>query len=198
MKTLFSLLIALLVFLPVRLAFGQLIYEVEPNHSTVGFSVPIAGGITRVSGKFMDFQITISYGRDNIPQSSVTVVIQATSINTGIAGRDDHLRSPVFFDVAKYPTITFTSRRISKRDEKCVAVGDFTMHGVTKEIEFPQDVKEFTHLGQSTRLLAASVRWTINRKAYGVGAGFKHNSIPDFLGDGIAVEIDMWTKSPKK
>ena len=57
MKTLFSLLIATLVFLPVRLAFGQLIYEVEPNHSTGGFSVPIAGGITRVSGKFMDFQI---------------------------------------------------------------------------------------------------------------------------------------------
>ena len=96
MKTLFSLLIATLVFLPIRLTFGQLIYEVEPNHSTDGFSVPIAGGITRVSGKFMDFQITISYDRDNIPQSSVTVVIQATSINTGIAGRDDHLRSTVF------------------------------------------------------------------------------------------------------
>ena len=96
MKTHFSLFIAAFVFLPVRLAFGQLICEVEPNHSTVGFSVPISGGITRVSGKFMDFQINISYDRDNIPQSSVTVVIQATSINTGIAGRDDHLRSTVF------------------------------------------------------------------------------------------------------
>ena len=89
-------------------------------------------------------------------------VIKAASINTGIERRDNHLRSADFFDVAKYPEITFQSKKIEKKGKGLVAVGDFTMHGVTKEIALPftvSGVSKDPATGKTTtaRLLAKSL-----------------------------------------
>src|SRR5215471_18338885 len=112
-------------------------YRIDNNHSTIGFSVPILDGLSKVSGKFTDFTITLNNDEADITKSSVTVVIKAASIDTGIADRDKDLRTAAFFDIDKYPEINFQSKRIEKRGNQLVAIGMFTMHGVTKEIEIP-------------------------------------------------------------
>src|ERR671912_9452 len=110
-------------------------YETDTAHSNVGFSIPIAGGLSHVRGKFNDFKVTIVYDDKDITKSSVDAVIKAASIDTGIERRDAHLRNPDFFDVEKFPEITFESKRVEKKGGGYVAHGTFTMHGIAKEIE---------------------------------------------------------------
>ncbi len=86
---------------------------------------------------FIDFTVTLTNDEKDITKSSVSVVIKAASINTGITARDNHLRSADFLDVEKYPEITFQSKRIEKKGKQLFAVGTFTMHGVSKEIALP-------------------------------------------------------------
>src|SRR5262245_57214934 len=78
-------------------------YPIDMNHSTVGFSVPIMGGLSKVRGKFTDFNIALTNDEKDITKSSVNVVIKAASVDTGIEGRDKHLRTADFFDVEKFP-----------------------------------------------------------------------------------------------
>src|SRR5215468_11606887 len=96
-------------------------YPIDNGHSTVGFSVPILGGLSQVKGKFTDFAITLNNDEKDITKSSVSVVIKATSVNTGIEGRDRHLRTADFFDVEKFPEITFKSERIEKKGKSFIA-----------------------------------------------------------------------------
>lgn len=166
---------------------------VEPNHSTIQFSIPIANGLTRVTGKFTDFSIDINYIDNDFSKSSIIAKIKATSINTGITDRDNHLKTSDFFDVEKYPEITFVSDSILKQKDHFIAYGKFTMHGVTKLFEFPFKVN-----GKSGNYTyGISSRLTLKRSDYGVGTEFKHTSIENFLSDDIAIEIDFWTKKRK-
>jgi polyisoprenoid-binding protein YceI len=164
---------------------------VEPNHSTIGFAIPIAG-ITRVTGKFQDFGINIDYRENDITKSLVEVKIKVASINTGIEGRDNDLQSETFFYSEKYPEITFKSSSITKVDDHYVAKGEFTMRGVNKEISIP-----FEQVSFDGNTLAFRIRIKINRMDYGVGTEWKHTLIPDFLGKDVDVEIDFWTKKSK-
>ena len=166
---------------------------VEANHSTVQFIVPIANGITRVTGKFTDYTIDLNLVDNDLTKSTISATIQVKSINTGIEGRDDHLRTADFFDVEKYPEITFNSERIEKVDDHYVVHGKFTMHGITKDISFP--LISTGSSGENT--LGFSSRLTLNRVDYGVGADFKHSSMENFLAEEILVEIDFWTKKKK-
>ena len=129
--------------LAVALAFGAVAlaapatYQVDTAHSNVAFAVPILGGLSKVRGKFTDFTVQIVYDEADVSKSSVKAVIKAASIDTGIERRDAHLRNPDFFEVEKYPEITFESKSVEKRGQGFVARGTFTMHGVAKEIELP-------------------------------------------------------------
>lgn len=104
-------------------------YPIDNNHSTVGFSVPILGGLSQVKGKFTDFAITLNNDEKDVTKSSVSVVIKATSVDTGIEGRDRHLRNADFFDVEKYPEITFKSERIEKKGKQFIAHAAETRSG---------------------------------------------------------------------
>lgn len=163
--------------------------EIEPNHSTIGFVVKIAKGVTRVTGKFMDFDMQMDYVDGDITKSSVTFVIQAKSIDTGIDQRDDHLRSADFFEVEKYPEIAFKSSVIRKAGDAFEMEGDFSMHGVTKHVVIP------FRLTGSDRTPSASIRWSLNREDYGIS--YEHSSMKHFLSKDIAVEIDFWTRKSK-
>lgn len=167
---------------------------VEANHSTIQFAIPISNGITRVTGKFTDYSIDLMLVDDDLTKSSISTFIQAKSINTGIEARDDHLRTADFFDVEKYPEITFISNRIESNSDGYLIHGKFTMHGVSKDMSFV--LKPTGKVGENT--YAFSARFTLNRIDYGVGADFKHTSEENFLGEEIAVEIDFWTKKKKK
>lgn len=169
-------------------------YPIDVNHSTVGFSVPIMGGLSKVSGKFTDFAITLNNDEQDITKSSVSVVIKSASINTGIPARDKHLSTADFFDVEKYPEITFNSTRIEKKGKQLIAVGPLTMHGVTKEIAL-----SFTVIGpnvdQASKKmnLGYSAHLTLDRKDFGIN--WEHKQVANFVGDNVEIEISLITRA---
>ncbi len=169
--------------------------NVESNHSTIQFYVPISNGITRISGKFTEYSMDIEYDSINFVNSKIAVVIKASSINTGIEGRDDHLRTADFLDTETYPEITFISETITANDDGSYQVeGNFSMHGITKKISMP-----LTITGKAGKYTVGfSSRLSLNRMDYGVGADFKHSSMENFIGEDIAVEINFWTKKWKE
>lgn len=169
-------------------------YETDTSHSNIGFSIPIAGGLSSVRGKFTDFSVSIVYDDKDITKSSVNAVIKATSIDTGIERRDAHLRTADFFDVEKNPEITFKSSRIEKKGKGFIAHGTFTMRGVSKEIALPftiNGVSRDEKTGKTT--LGATAKTTINRKDYGVS--FTRPDSPNFLGDMVEIELNIITRA---
>jgi polyisoprenoid-binding protein YceI len=140
---------------------------VDPDHSVAAFSV-VHMTIARVRGQFNKISGTIYFDPLNINASSVELVIDVASIYTGIRKRDDHLRSPDFFDVDKYPTIAFNSTRIDAADGRQVhVIGDLRMHGRTGRITVPAlfsgPVKDPLGDGLSMGFTASVV---INREDY--------------------------------
>src|SRR5213082_605065 len=108
-------------------------YRFDQSHSTIGFTVHQFLGTTH--GKFTKFDGKIDIDRDHPENSSVTARIVVRSIDTGIVKRDNHLRSPEFFAVERYPDIMFKSRSVRQTGPQAGdIVGDLTMHGVTKPI----------------------------------------------------------------
>ena len=145
---------------------------VEPNHSTIGFRVPISGGVTLVTGKFTDFDLELELVNEDWTKSKASFTIQASSINTGIPDRDQHLRSADFFDVEQYPAITFNSESIKRIDDSHYeAKGTFSMHGVSQEITLPFEI-----LGYDGKSIGIQIRTKLNRLHYGVGSNFKHTT----------------------
>ncbi|MEA2156516.1 MAG: hypothetical protein QOE11_2656 [Solirubrobacteraceae bacterium] len=114
-------------------------WNVDQSHSSVEFRVKHLG-ISTVRGAFREFEGKLEIG-DDITAATVTGALKATSIDTGEPKRDDHLRSPDFFDADSYPEITFESTSIEAIDEDEFHVtGDLTMHGVTKPITLHAEV----------------------------------------------------------
>jgi len=184
-----------LFFLSIGLFLQAQIREltVEPNHSTVGFRISIAG-FSEVTGKFGDFNIDLDWNEEDISASKLSAEIQVNSINTGIPARDEHLRTADFFDAEKYPVIAFKSDTIQQVDYANLKVfGTFSMHGVEKKMLLPLQIVKVD--GNTVGLRS---RTTINRLDYGVAADFKHDAMPNVLAEEIQVEIDFWTKKRKK
>ena len=114
-------------------AFPADTYVLDKNHSTMGFQVRHL--FSKVPGKFDDFAGKIQFDEANPENSSVEVTIKTASVDTGVAMRDENLRSPDFFDVQKFPEITFKSKSVKRTGENTGELtGDLTMHGVTKEV----------------------------------------------------------------
>lgn len=112
-------------------------WKIDPAHSSVGFSVKHMM-FTTVRGRFRDVEGTITADEERPERSSVEVEIRAASIDTGVPDRDAHLRSADFFDVERYPTITFRSRRVEGAavlpEGRFRIVGDLTMRGIAREV----------------------------------------------------------------
>jgi polyisoprenoid-binding protein YceI len=129
------------------------IYKFGPSGSTIGFSVHQFLGTTQ--GKFTKFNGRVDVNREHPENSSVTAQIDVRSIDTQIKKRDDHLRSAEFFNVEKYPQITFKSRSVKQTGPQSGDVlGDLTIHGVTKPITL--HVKLLTPLNDTSR-----TRWAV-------------------------------------
>jgi polyisoprenoid-binding protein YceI len=128
-------------------------YKFDASGSTIGFSVHQFLGTTQ--GKFTKFNGKIDVDREHPENSSVTAQIDVRSIDTNIKKRDDHLRSAEFFNVEKFPHITFKSRSVKRTGpESGDVLGDLTMHGVTKPITL--HVKLATPLNETSR-----TRWQV-------------------------------------
>ena len=128
-------------------------YKFDPSGSTIGFSVHQFLGTTR--GKFGNFSGRIDIDRERPENSSVSAQIDVRSIDTRIKKRDDHLRSAEFFNVEKFPHITFKSRSVKRTGPQSGDIlGDLTMHGVTKSITL--HVKLLTPVNETGR-----TRWSV-------------------------------------
>ncbi|MBX3281945.1 MAG: YceI family protein [Acidobacteria bacterium] len=178
-------------------AYAAVPMTTDSAHSNVSFSLPILGGLSKVTGKFGQFSADINFDEKDITKSSVVAKIKTDSISTGIGARDNHLKTADFFNAEKYPEITFTSKKVEKKGGKLILTGDFSMHGVTKEISFP-----FTVHGNCADKKAAAAAppcgfkasLQLNRKDYGIAYERKDN--PDFMGDVVNVELDILTRTP--
>ena len=185
--------LAAILFSATALAAPLSVNRFDTNHSTIGFRIPIAGGMSEVEGKFTDFKIDVIYDDQNVGNSSVTATIQTASINTGIADRDKHLRSADFFDVEKYPELKFVSSRIEKTADGFLAHGTFTMHGVTKEIALPFRQTGFQKIADKNAIvLGFAAKTRLDRRDYGIT--WKHSVDPLFVGNDIDVDIHLITK----
>lgn len=165
-------------------------YAVDAAHSNVGFTIPILNGVSKVRGKFNEFTVAVEYDESDLTKSTVAATIKAASIDTGIEGRDKHLRTADFFDVEKYPEITFQSTRIVKKGKGFEATGDFTMHGVAKEIVIPfLDNGSFVNEANKTTLRGFTGTLNINRRDFGIL--YKHATIPNWIGDIVHIDLTV-------
>ena len=138
-------------------------YKFDPSGSTIGFSVHQFLGTTR--GKFTNFSGRIEIDREHPENSSVTAQIEARSIDTRIKKRDDHLRSAEFFNVEKFPNMTFNSRSVKRTGPQSGDIlGDLTMHGVTKPITL--HVKLLAPIDATNRTRWSVTTEPINRREF--------------------------------
>ena len=114
-------------------------YTIDNAHASIGFSISHLV-ISNVKGNFNDFSGTFVLDKHN-RLTEANASIKSASIDTSVKKRDDHLRSADFFEVEKYPEITFEAKKVVRRTGKDILLGKFTMHGVTKNIELPYTVK---------------------------------------------------------
>jgi len=175
---------------------GQVALDVDNDHTTIAFTAPILHGLSAVEGKFLDYKVNVTLDEKDLTHSSVNAVIKTTSVDTNIAQRDRHLRSSAFFDVAKYPEMTFKSSEIKHEGDHYLATGDFFLHGVTKKIAIP-----FTPTGTfvakkfGLQYYGYEAHLKINRKDYGMN--WMHEKwIPEWVADVIQVDLHVFATKP--
>lgn len=166
-------------------------YQIDPSHSSATFTIKhmmiakVHGGFEKMSGK-------LNYDPANPTQASVEVAIEANSINTREPQRDAHLKSADFFDIEKYPLITFKSARIDRSSDGLKVVGDLTIHGVTKqvalEVETPsEEVKD----PWGNTKIGASGTTKIKRKDFGLTWNAALEAGGFLVGDDVTIHLDV-------
>jgi polyisoprenoid-binding protein YceI len=167
-------------------------WEIDSNHSAAQFKVRHLM-VSNVTGRFGKMTGTISYDPAEPLKAAVEATIDTTTIDTSNAQRDEHLKSPDFFDVAKYPTITFKSKKVEKAsDGKLKITGDLTMRGVTKEVILDVDgpYPEING-GRGQFKSGASATTKINRQDFGVSWSKTLDGGGLVVSDEVAITIDV-------
>lgn len=193
----FIKLIAVIVTLAIPAFASASTWNIDPDHSNVGFKVRHLM-VSNVKGSFDKHSGTIDINDKDITKSKVEVTIDTTSINTNVQKRDEHLRSADFFDVAKYPTMTFVSKKVAKAGaDKLKITGDLTLHGVTRQVVLDvdglsKDSKD--PWGNIRRGATASTK--INRKDFGLvwNKGLETGGVTVGEEVTITLEIEMIKK----
>jgi len=180
------LILAAALALTTSAAAQALIWEIDPNHTAAQFAVRHMG-ISTVRGAFTKVSGNVVYDPSDSTKTVINATIDASSVDTRVERRDNDLRSPNFFDAAKYPTLTFKSTRVEAAGAgKLKVSGDLTIHGVRKQVVLDvdgpsqpvKDAKEKWHMG-------ASATTKINRNDFGV------NGAPETVGNDVAITIDV-------
>ena len=165
-------------------------YKIDPAHSLIGFSIRHFE-ISFVKGRFKDFTGTIHFDASDATKSSVEFTAKAESIDTGVTGRDNHLRSPDFFDVAKFPEITFKSTKVEKKGNSYVLHGDFTMKGVTKQISFPFTIAGAIKDNRGNTRFGVAAETKLNRRDYGITWGTTMANGGLNVADEVAIDLQL-------
>jgi polyisoprenoid-binding protein YceI len=169
----------------------QQTWQIDPAHSAAQFSVRHLA-ISTVRGTFEKTSGTVAYDSADLSKTSIDATIDTASVNTRIQMRDNDLKGPNFFDVTKFPTITFKSKKVESAGQgKLRVTGDLTIHGVTKEAVLDVDgpTAPITDPYGNFRM-GASASTKINRKDFGV------NGAAAAVSDEIEIVIDMEMTRP--
>jgi polyisoprenoid-binding protein YceI len=180
---------------------GLRFFQVASPHSPVEFAVRWMG-LSTVRGRFPEMVGTLAIDERDLTRSSVSVVIQTRSIHTGDERRDTHLRSADFFDVERFPTMTFSSREVVRDGANYLMRGPLTIHGVTREVEIPVVLNgRVTDLSGDERI-GFDARFSLRRKDYGVIGpdGFNrivggHLTIADQVD--VTIALEGWSQGIK-
>jgi len=165
-------------------------FQIDKAHSEATFQVRHL--ISKVRGRFSDFDGTIDFDQARPEQSQVSVTIRAASIDTGVADRDKHLRSDDFFAVDKYPTLTFVSTTIApKGGNRYEVTGDLTMRGVTKSIVLPIEFLGAATDPWGNQKVAFEGEVTLNRKDYGLNWNAAIETGGFLVGDEVKVSLSI-------
>jgi polyisoprenoid-binding protein YceI len=162
-------------------------YNIDPAHSSVGFAITHMV-INTVHGHFNQFSGTVAVDGKSVSDAKGTV--DTKSVDTGQPNRDKHLKSADFFDAEKFPTITFASKRADKKDGETVLVGDFTMHGVTKELSLPVKLSGPIKDPMGMNRIGLHGKTKINRKDYGISYNKAMEAGGLMLGEEVEIEIN--------
>lgn len=186
-----TVLMTMLLFSLPALA-GAAPWVIDPEHSNVQFKVRHLM-VSNVKGGFDRFSGMLDIDDKDLTRSKVDVTIEAASINTGVVKRDDHLRSPDFLDVTKFPNLTFVSKKIEKNGmERLKVTGNLTIHGVTREVVLDVDgptaaVKD--PWGNMKRGATATTK--INRKDFGLTWNKALEAGGVVVGDDVVITLEV-------
>ena len=166
-------------------------WQIDPNHTAAQFAVRHLG-ISTVRGVFEKTTGTVMFDPADPTKTSIDATIDATSVNTRVKMRDDDLRSARFFDVAKYPTITFKSTHAEAAGAgKLKVTGDLMIHGVTKQVVLDvEGPTEAIHDPMGNSRIGANATTKINRNDFGI------TTMPGGIGDEIQITLDVELTHP--
>ncbi len=172
-------------------------YNLDPAHSIIGFAVRHFE-INWVEGRFKDLSGTINYNEQDATKSTVTFTAKIESVDTGVAPRDAHLKTPDFFDAAAYPEMKFVSTKIEKNGkDKYVLRGDLTMKGVTKQIEFPFTFTSAMKDPWGNTRFGIEAHTKINRRDYGINYGNALAGGGFDVGNEITIDLNLEAIKPE-
>ncbi len=162
--------------------------EVDPSHSSLAFEATHLK-VSKIPGRFTEFSGTIDLDEKDITKSKVDFEANISSITTAVAKRDDHLKTPDFFDAQKYPKATFQNAVLKKSGKGYVLTGDLTIRDVTKKVSFQvKNLGKAEDPAMKTEKYIFSATGKINRKDFGVNYG------PDaIVGDHVELLINLET-----
>jgi polyisoprenoid-binding protein YceI len=159
----------------------------DPHHSEVDFSITHLA-IANVHGRFGHVTATIVYNQADVTKSTVNATIDVTGVDTGEEARNNDLKSPNFFDIATYPTATFTSTGVAKNGDGLTIDGNLTLHGVTKPVVLTAEGPTGPVAGMDHKQHSGfSATTTIKRTDFGIGPKFT----AAMLGDSVKLNIEL-------
>jgi polyisoprenoid-binding protein YceI len=169
-------------------------FKIDPAHSRIGFAVRHLE-INWVEGRFKEFEGTVHYDDKDVTKSSVEFTAKVASIDTEVEARDKHLRTADFFEVEKYPTMTFKSTRVeSKGKGGYVLHGDLTLKGVTKQVQLPFSITGAVKDPWGNTRFGVQAQTKINRRDFGINYG---NAFAGGLDVGNEVSIELQLEAVK-
>ena len=163
-------------------------YAIDADHSKIGFGIKHLV-ISTVEGRFSGVTGDVVLGK-KVEDTKFSGVVKVETIDTGVAKRDAHLKSPEFFDAAKFPTITFKSKKVTGATDKLAIVGDLTIHGVTKEVTLDGVYNGSVKDPWGNERIAIEATGKINRKDFGLAWSQVVEKGP-VVADDVALKISV-------
>ncbi len=166
-------------------------YEIDSDHTSINFKIRHLV-INKVRGKFAKFTGSFNYDPQNQTSLQTSVTIQTESIDTGVAERDKHLRSPDFFDVKKYPSIAFVSTGVKEFSGSTGKLeGNLTIHGITKSVVLNFEVGGTATDPWGNKKAALSATTKVNRKDFGLSWNKALEAGGFLVGDDVEISLDV-------